>query len=137
MPGQGSLYRSGRGARPDEIQLDNRQYMDVEGRVDPERMRRLLLHETQHAVQDASNFGNLGTNPRAAGSFSKYLRNPGEMEARVVEQRRQWTPQSREQFNFPEHMNWEANRLQQVPEPGSYPSGQDFSKLLRQIRQGE
>jgi hypothetical protein len=47
-----------------------------------------LLHEVQHGIQGLNPLASGGTNVRQAGSFQKYLRDAGELEARLVEARK-------------------------------------------------
>lgn len=83
----------------------------------PTRDRVAALHELQHYLQDVEERGAdyIGTNSNIKGGYPKYLRNPGEMESRVVEQRADWTPEMRSNFPFTRHMALEKARLKYQP----------------------
>lgn len=68
-------------------------------------------HETQHLLQSLGRFGprNLGENAQSV-PWDEYLRNPGEVEARITALRRQMTPEARRLMSQPMQeamaLNW-------------------------------
>lgn len=127
--GAGSFFR-GSSSRPTQdwsINIDP-------SNVSPERFPRVLTHELQHAVQEADR---RGAAFRGADwsqmDFAKYLRNPGEMEARIVEQRQLWRPENRRIFSPQSHTMWEQMRLQRAPTE-AYPSNQQYEDLINAVR---
>jgi hypothetical protein len=80
---------------------------------DADHLKSILLHEIQHNIQENEGFADyaLGTSPKKAGGYFPYMKNLGETEARVVEQRKNWTPQQRVNAPFPDHLEAEQRRL--------------------------
>lgn len=80
----------------------------------PEGRRSTLLHEAQHLVQDHEGF-TPGTHPAefrgAADPYGEYQRTAGEVEARNVTQRRDYSPQERR--NIPPDVTEDVLRPQQ------------------------
>ena len=61
--------------------------------------REKLLHELQHAIQEIEGFAR-GASPEAAGSMEDYRRYAGEVEARNVQRRADFSPWMRENLPF-------------------------------------
>ena len=61
---------------------------------DPDMFKAVLVHELQHAIQQAEGFSS-GTNVKKAGGFDKYERTTGEVEARNVMARLALSPEGR------------------------------------------
>ena len=61
--------------------------------------REKLLHEVQHAIQEIEGFAR-GGSPEAAGSMEDYRRYAGEVEARNVQRRADFSPWMRENLPF-------------------------------------
>jgi hypothetical protein len=70
-------------------------------------VRDTLMHETQHAIASREGFAR-GSSPEAAGSYSAYLKDPGEILARTASLRRNMTPEARRKYPF--HRNVEDYR---------------------------
>lgn len=68
------------------------QYMEINA-PDSESARSIGLHELQHYIQNREGF-TTGADPSVVGSEA-YLDNPGEREARIVQQRARMTPEQR------------------------------------------
>lgn len=73
-----------------------------------------ILHEVQHAVQHKEGMiGETMFPPMRRGkhAFKDYLNRDGEIESRVVEQRKNWTAAERDAAPFPNSHELEATRL--------------------------
>jgi len=84
--------------------------------MSPDEVRSTILHELQHGVQDIENYGRgfVGTDSGVAGSFYKYMKDLGETEARVTQQRRNWSLTERKSVAFPDHLAAEQRRLDYI-----------------------
>lgn len=98
------------------------------------RIREVLLHEKQHAIQEREGFKGRGTSPEAAGSYEEYLKDLGEMEARVVQIRRNMTPEARRKLPFHRHLEEERARLMHPDESDRAADYNDFEDLLLKHR---
>lgn len=89
-----------------------------------------LIHEMQHGVQQAAGLADpmLGTNLAAAGSRHAYMRNPGEVEARVAALRDLMGPDDRQLFSNPRVQAYMKNILDFEQNTG-FP---DVNDILRQ-----
>lgn len=113
-PKKGSAFGASFGstsADPKTFQLN----IDVPadgGNLDEEHIANVLVHELQHGMQRFEDLPSnmLGANSRAAG-WIPYMANPGEIMARVTEQRKKWTPEQRRALSFRDHWKAELNRL--------------------------
>jgi hypothetical protein len=100
--------------------------------IDPRNasdIRDTLLHEPQHAIAAREGFAR-GTNSQAAGGFENYMKDPGEMLARVAALRRNMTPEARRKFPFYRHMDTERYRLSIPGEERRYASKVDLQRQL-------
>jgi hypothetical protein len=95
------------------------------------RIREVLLHEKQHAIQEREGFKGRGTNLEAAGSHEAYVKDLGEIEARLVQQRRNMTPEARRKLPFHRHLEIERTRLMDPNEVGRYANQQDLERALK------
>lgn len=78
----------------------------VNGNQTPEAIKSSLLHEVQHEIQRREGF-NQGTKEHA----QDYMRNPGEREARTVQDRIPMTPQQRTGVPFMDHFMNQYDRM--------------------------
>lgn len=92
-------------------------------------IRDTLLHEPQHAIAAREGFEG-GTNTRAAGSYEKYLKDPGEMLARVAALRRNMTPEARRKYPFHRQLEEERYRLSVPGESRRYADETDLKRAL-------
>lgn len=96
---------------------------------DMRNIRDMLIHEPQHAIASREGF-ELGTNPEAAGSFEKYVEDPGEMLARVAALRRNMTPEARRKYPFHRQLEEERARLMDPAQKGTYAKEEDLKRAL-------
>jgi hypothetical protein len=78
------------------------------------KLHDLMIHEPNHAIAGHEGLPG-GTSPEAAGSYENYLRDPGEVNARVAAMRRFLTPEGRQKFPFHKHVEAENIRLRNDP----------------------
>lgn len=82
--------------------------------------RGILFHETQHAVDEREyrprEFS--GTNSAEAGSRDAYIKNEGEMSARITDMRSTWTPEMLRNLPYKKHWDFLRNQLEGA-KPGS------------------
>jgi hypothetical protein len=111
------------------VQMD-RNLKDAHGEFDPamhritlqpdltvaneKKLHDLMIHEPNHAVAAHEGLPG-GTSVEAAGSYENYLRDPGEVNARVDAMRRFFTPEGRKKFPFHKHVEAENARLRYDP----------------------
>lgn len=93
------------------------------------RDRSSMLHELQHAIQERERFPSKGANLSEVG-HNAYVRNWGEIEARVVEQRRNMTPEQRMKFPFKQHFAAEADRVYGQRTPTYYPKRDELDAMI-------
>jgi hypothetical protein len=94
---------------PKEIVLNSR-IID-----NPAWSRSTVLHEGTHAIQNIEDFVSKGASLAESESFQKYLSNLGEVEARVTQMRKNWTPEQRAAVPMQEHIAAELRRLEYIP----------------------
>lgn len=94
------------------------------------RIREVLLHEKQHGIQEREGFKGRGTSPEAAGSYQKYLEDLGEMESRLVQLRRNMTPEARRKLPFHRHLEIERARLMNPDEFGRTANETDLKRAM-------
>lgn len=92
-------------------------------------IRDTMYHEVQHAIAGREGF-KPGSNVKASGSYEKYLKDPGEMLARVAALRRNMTPEARRKFPFHRHMSEETYRLSLPEEQSRYATFVDLKRLM-------
>jgi hypothetical protein len=95
-------------------------HMTLKGGLSPARgisTENVALHELQHAAQDLEirKPGFVGTNAGAAGGFPSYLKDRGEMEARITALRQYLNPAQRRAWPFKSQMAAEESRLMRDP----------------------
>jgi hypothetical protein len=93
-------------------------------------VRDTLLHETQHGIASREGFP-IGTNPEAAGSYETYLKDPGEMTARMVSLRRNMTPDARRRFPMHRQIEEERFRLMDPLQQRRYQNDEDLKRALK------
>lgn len=92
-------------------------------------VRDTQLHEIQHAIAAHEGFA-LGSSPASAGSYEAYLRDPGEILARVAALRRNLTTAGRQKLPFYRHMMEEEGRLMQPGQSSRYAKQDELKRLL-------
>lgn len=104
--------------------------------IDPKNMsslRDVLLHEPQHAIAKREGFMR-GTNSQAAGGFEPYMKDPGELLARITALRRNMTPEARRKLPFHRHLEEERYRLSMPGEAKRYATQEDDLKRALKLR---
>jgi hypothetical protein len=94
------------------------------------RIREVLLHEKQHGIQEREGFVK-GTSPEDAGSYEAYLKDLGETEARLVQLRRNMTPDARRKLPFHKHLEIERTRLMDPMQQSSTAKQADLERALK------
>jgi hypothetical protein len=95
---------------PDDLALfrpDAKRMIRINPLADADKSRSTTGHEVQHYLQETEGFA-FGSSPDMAGSYDAYRRHAGEVEARTVQKRLDYTPEQRrsrppwEDYDVPE-----------------------------------
>lgn len=94
-----------------------------------------LLHETQHNVQHLEKYGDPflgGHSGLTGGDFQKYWENPGEIEARVVEERMGMDPEMLKRYSLDAHLGEASQRAASMaPEPTALELLNNISRYMK------